>query len=306
MKAQLTNSIACPLCGKDNYKEVYPSTLTKKDFDSQNIKKNLKNTLDNYKKHSRIVRCNECYMVYTNPLENFAQLLKGYEDVVDEEYVKTESFRKILLKEHLERIEKFTTPGRVLDIGCFAGFFLEIAKKRSWKVHGIEPSTWATEIAKRKKITIIADDIENVSLKPNTYDLITMWDVIEHLPNPRKVLQTCHKAMKKNGIIALGTPNIESLVATLLKKNNPYLIRMHIMFFSPKTLRRLLEEEGFTILKVYSYGRTFPLSYVLDRIAINSTLYKKVKKFVNSSKFLSQKVIHVNIGDSFGIIAQKK
>jgi hypothetical protein len=112
--------------------------------------------------------------------------------------------------------------------------------------------------------------------------------------------------MKKNGIIALGTPNIESLVATLLKKNNPYLIRMHIMFFSPKTLRRLLEEEGFTILKVYSYGRTFPLSYVLDRIAINSTLYKKVKKFVNSSKFLSQKVIHVNIGDSFGIIAQKK
>lgn len=305
MKNQYARAIACPLCKKDTYTVLFPSSLTKKDFNPEIIKANLKNTLDNYKKHSRIVKCTYCHMVYTNPLENFSLLLKGYEDVVDEEYIKTEQYRKILLHQHLRRVEKYIERGKILDIGCFAGYFLEIAKEQGWKAYGIEPSKWARAIAKKKNLQVIGDDIETIELAKNQYDVITMWDVIEHLPDTSAILKKCHRSLRKKGIIALGTPNIESIVAKITKNNNPYLIRMHILFFSPKTLTRFLEEAGFTVLNVYSYGRTFPIAYILDRITIQNKYYKKIKSFIRSIPFIANFAIHINIGDSFGIIAQK-
>jgi 2-polyprenyl-3-methyl-5-hydroxy-6-metoxy-1,4-benzoquinol methylase len=301
---QQSNPVLCPLCQSNLYTVLFPSTLTKKDFNPDVIAKNLTNTLDNYKKHSRIVRCLVCQLVYTNPMENITSLLKGYKDVVDTEYIITEKYRKVVLLEHLEKIQEYKKNGRMLDVGCFAGFFLEVAKKSGWKTYGIEPSIWASEIAKKRKIKIISKSIEAAKFT-HRFEVITMWDVIEHVKDPYEVLKKCYDALEKDGIIAIGTPDISSVVATILGKNNPYLVRMHLLFFSPKTLETMLENIGFTVIKKYKYGRIFPLSYIFDRIKINHPLYKLCKRYISAIGFISNLPIRLNLGDSFAIIARK-
>src|SRR3990172_401278 len=104
MKPKMLLKVRCHLCGADEYKILFPSTLVKNDFNPSIIKDDLKNTLGNYKKHSRIVKCEICGFIYTNPMEDIDKLLKGYRDVIDPEYLKTEKYRKILSLEHLNNI----------------------------------------------------------------------------------------------------------------------------------------------------------------------------------------------------------
>lgn len=297
--------ISCPLCGTNKYKILYPSTLTKDDFDITVLKNHLKNTLDDYTKHGQIVRCKKCSLVYTNPMENLSYILEGYKEVVDEEYLKTEKFRKLLLLDHLDTIEKLKKRKKLLDVGCFAGFFLELAKKRGWKTFGIEPSTWASAIAKKKGATILGNDIETTKLPSNFFDAVTLWDVIEHLAHPNNVIKIIHKSLKKGGVIALATPNIDSLLAKILGSRYPFLIRMHLILYSPKTLRRLLEAHGFQIIYTGNYSRVFPISYILDRIRVNNKVFQKFKKYVTSIPKIAKHPIGLTLGDTF-IMATKK
>ena len=188
---------------------------------------------------------------------------------------------------------------------CFVGFFLELAKERGWKTAGIEPSRWAKKIAEKKGIKIIGNNIEKTKIPANTFDVITLWDVIEHLSDPQKVVKIIHKSLKKDGIVAIGTPNIDSIFAKLLKENYPYLIRMHIVLFSPRTLRKLLEENGFSVIKTSTYGRLYPLRYVVERIQSNNFLFKFIKKIILSNKLLSNSIFHIDLKHEFVMIAKK-
>lgn len=300
------NFINCPLCKSNSYSVLYKSNLTSKDFDPNIISNNLKNTLSDYRKHGQIVRCNTCNLVYSNPREHMEPLLKGYRNVIDKEYIKTQVYRKILLSEHLLKVEQFKKRGTLLDVGCFVGLFLELAKQKKWKVFGIEPSIWAVKIAKKRGIKILGERIEKAKLKSNFFDVITFWDTIEHIADPKTVLKTAHKALKKDGIIAISTPNIESLFAKILGKYYPLLIRMHVILFSPKTLSRLLEETGFEIIYSKNYARTFPLYYILERIKVAEFFFKKMKSFIDSYPKVANFPIRLNFMDAFIILAKKK
>lgn len=298
--------INCPLCfAKENYRVLYQSTLEKKDFTPFAIRNHLKNTLGDYRKHGRIVKCNNCNLVYVNPLEDALSLFKGYKEVVDYEYLKMERYRKILLTNHLRTVEEFKKPGKLLDVGCFTGFFLELAQEQGWETWGIEPSIWAKIQAKKRGIRIIGEDIGNIGLKKSFFDTVTLWDVIEHLPYPKKTLKNIRSCLKNKGVLAIGTPNIESFVAKILKGKFPFLGRMHLMLYSPKTLKRLLQQSGFDILCVKSYGRIYPLYYILERLKINNPLYNKFEGFIKSKKSIANLPINLNIGDSFVMVARK-
>lgn len=298
-------NVQCPLCGKQKYSVLHKSTLTKEDYDLNKLAENLKNTLNNQRKYGQIVKCLNCNLVYTNPQEDLKDLMEGYEKVVDNEYLQTEKFRKILSKKHLDVILKFKTSGTMLDVGCFSGFFLELAKNAGWEGYGLEPSKWAKKISQKKGIKILGGDIEKTKLKENFFDVITLWDVIEHISNPKVALKKIHTILKKDGIVAIGTPDIESLVAKILGSKNPYIIRMHLIYFSPKTLRRILEEEGFKVIYQGTYGRTFPLSYILKLFKFKHSFFDSMKNKLSLIPFLSKIPITLNLGDSVMMIAKK-
>lgn len=297
--------INCPLCKEKKYKILYKSTLIRSDFTLDSITKEFKNSLSNYTKHGQIVKCSSCNVVYVNPVENFKLYNNAYEDVVDDEYLKNQKFRKILAQNHLNRLEKLMKRGSILDIGCFAGFFLEIAKQHGWKVYGIEPSRWASEYATKKGIKIIGKDIRKTKIESNFYDAITMWDVIEHLSDPVEAIEKAKRGLKKNGLIAIGTPDADSLLFKILGGHHPYFIRMHLILFSPETLGKLLEQKGFEIQQIYKYGRTYPINYFLDRIETKIKFTKYLRK-LTKFKFFDEYPITLNLRDEFTIIARKK
>lgn len=299
--------VKCPLCKSADYSILYKSTLTKRDFRPDVIVKNLKNTLDDYRKHGQIVKCRGCTLVYVNPQEDILALMKGYEQVIDKDYLETESYRKILSKQHLQTVEKYMKKGKMLDVGCFVGFFLQLAKNNGWEVYGVEPSSWAIKEAKKRKIRIIGKVIDDIRTKKYFFDVITLWDVIEHLPNPHSTLTNIHALLKKGGIIALGTPNIESLFyAKVLRGNCPFLVRMHVILYSPQTLSLLLNKYGFEVIEVQPYSRTFPVYYLLERIRINNRLFNTCKRILKKITFLMNLQITLPFNESFVMIARKK
>lgn len=269
------------------------------------IRNNLKNSLDDYTKHGQITRCTNCSLVYVNPQENLARLLKGYEEVIDPEYIETEKHRKHILFSHLKKIEQWKKKGKLLDVGCFAGYFLSLAKENGWKPYGIEPSLWARKIAKKHGALIIGKDIGVTKLPKNFFDAVTLWDVIEHLPDPKKIILRIYNSLKPGGIIALATPNVDSLFAKILGAKCPFFIRMHLVLFSPQTLQQLLEGCGFRVISRSYYGRVFPVSYIINRIRGENVIIRIVKKGINAIPFIGDVPVRMNFHDSFLMIAQK-
>ena len=149
--------------------------------------------------------------------------------------------------------------GRLLDVGCGLGYFLAGAtadqKSSGWFLAGVETSRPACDYALRKLglSDIYCGSITAAGYPDNSFDLVTLWDVIEHLPDPRPVLSAIRRALKDGGGVFLATPNINiQLPKARLKKffkgGRPghYLeARDHLHNYSPQTLRRLLEECGF-------------------------------------------------------------
>jgi len=297
------SKISCPLCNSNDYEIMFKSTLQKMDYSDKVLQLHLKNSLDDFTKHGRIVRCKMCMLVYVNPQENQKQILKAYGNVVDEEYLKTERFRKLLFKKHLNQLLKYRQSGRLLDIGCFCGFFLELAQKKRFKTYGIEPSLWASNEAKRRGVRIIGKSLNEI--KKQKFDVITLFDVIEHLGNPKKELSKIHKALVRDGIMVIGTPNVESLTVKLLGSHHPFFIRMHVVLFGERTIARILENTGFTIKQITYYGRTYPLVYYMEKLSPLLPFSNYLIKLISIFPALAQLPITINFKDELLVIAQR-
>ncbi|MCH8004062.1 MAG: class I SAM-dependent methyltransferase [Nanoarchaeota archaeon] len=246
-----------------------------------------------------IVKCKNCDLIYVNPRLKFNELEKIYKNKI---YFNNQSFKdtnytfygyeNYLLEKkdiiytfirRLNVIEKYKKPGTLLDIGCALGFFLELALKRGWKARGIEISKVAAGYAKKhQKSPVFNGTLEEVNYKKESFDVITIFDVIEHVPNPKKTILQIKNLLKPGGIISITTPNIGSLPAKILGKKWEEVrrVREHIYYFSDKTLNRLLKESGFKILKIESAGRYFSVESAVRRLNIYSSTLSGI-----SSKF---------------------
>lgn len=298
------SKISCPLCNSNASEILFKSTLGKKDYSNELLRLHLKNSLNDFTKHGQIVRCKKCALVYVNPQENQMKILKAYGDVVDEEYLKTEAFRKLLFKKHLKQLMKVKKNGTLLDVGCFCGFFPELAKSKGFRTYGVEPSLWASGEARKRGVKLVGKSLNDV--KSRKFDIITLFDVIEHLGNPKKELKKINKSLTKNGIVVIGTPNVESLTVKILKSRHPFFIRMHVVLFGEKTISEMLRQTGFTVEQITYYGRTYPLSYYLEKLGPLLPFSHHLIKLINTFPKLAQLPITINLKDELLVIARKK
>jgi len=161
----------------------------------------------------------------------------------------------------LEAIARHARGGRLLDIGCGTGIFCHLARGYGWQPEGLDDAEAARIFAReRYGLDVRPGNFERLDLPAAAYDLVTMWDVIEHSRAPRRLLQAAHHTLVPGGLVALATPNqrnVMELVAGPLYRltggrvTGPlekfYLIE-HFLYFTPATLGRLLEETGFEVL----------------------------------------------------------
>lgn len=198
-------------------------------------------------------RCAACALVYLWP--HPANLLCTYHtDYYHERSIFTATpLNAFLHHRYLKQLESFVPDShrRLLDIGCGTGYFLDIARGRGWQVEGVDISPEAVQYARSHyRLTVHQGDAFQLPPCGDTYDAITFWDVLEHVPNPLEQLFQAHRLLKPGGVLAVSTPNVLGFSTRLAGRGssifNPY---EHLYYFSIQTLRALLIKAGFRMLR---------------------------------------------------------
>lgn len=299
--------INCNLCGSNETTLLYPSTLLEDENPSRNVEA-LQCTSLGYGIHGPIVRCQHCGMVYINPRPNRSDVLDNYEEVVDELYVLEREGRVLTFQRHLRPMEQIVGPPngkRLLDVGCHIGVFVDVAQQREWDAWGVEPSRWATTQAQAQGLKVVNGTLATTSFEDASFDVITLWDVIEHVPDPKAELRQVHRLLKQDGAVVIHTIDIASPFARIMGHRWPWLMEMHLYYFSPHTLRRMLEEVGFEVIHSSPQGRYLRLGYLVSRLQPYSNLLHRLLDAITTRLGLRGLTVPINLGDLFTMYAQK-
>jgi 2-polyprenyl-3-methyl-5-hydroxy-6-metoxy-1,4-benzoquinol methylase len=176
----------------------------------------------------------------------------NFEKLVAKEYSRR---RKRKLRAEALQYRRYHITGRILDIGCGLGGFLQAAMELGWQYpEGIEIAPQAAEYV-RKFFPVQTQPIEEVYYEANRFDLVRLNNVIEHLPSPKALVRAVHRILRPGGLFAFSTPNFDSLSVAIWGRDWPYFGgKDHIYLFGPKTLTRLLEDSGFRAIRTRTKG----------------------------------------------------
>ncbi len=301
----LSEEIACNLCGAHDAALLFPSTLTNTTPNASDFRC----TSAAYGVHPPIVRCRRCDLVYANPRWDSSLVEESYSVVQDPTYVEEREGRVLTFSRNLKPLEDLvgatTTLRRLLDVGCHIGVMVELAQKRGWDAWGVEPSTWAAEQARARGLHVITGTLSDAPVPENFFDVVTMWDVIEHLTDPAAELRNVHRVVKPGGIFAIHTIDIESMFARVMGNRWPWLMEMHLYYFSPRTLSKMLEQSGFQVIRSSAQGRFLRLGYFATRIEpYSKPLYRALNAIVTRMNW-GGVAIPVNFGALFTLYARK-
>jgi 2-polyprenyl-3-methyl-5-hydroxy-6-metoxy-1,4-benzoquinol methylase len=211
-------------------------------------------TLKGYEKHD-LVKCSSCSFVFMRAIPSADELNAHYSRYTynSEKYLSPITIKSYNLL--LDEFERYRKSNRILDVGCGAGFFLDQAKKRGWEVYGTEYSTRAVEVCKAKGINMKEGVLQRKNFDEADFDVITSFEVIEHINNPIKEVDEIYAILRKGGLFYCTTPNFNSLLRFYLKDDyNIISYPEHLCYFTNQTLHKVLKKAGFVRDKMLSTG----------------------------------------------------
>lgn len=277
MEAVITKTfVPCAVCGSISQELFYEDELCDEippvDYAfSQRTRKTF-----------RIVQCKCCRHIFTNPMPHLSGC---YADTIDKVYVESSHQRYVTAHQAVSRILKFCQGGRLLDVGCNTGIFLDEAKKY-FDVRGLEISAWAAKIASQRH-QIYQNPLSDLNLN-TTFDVVTLWGVIEHFEDPFLELNLIYKALVPNGLCVIYTGDVSAWLPRLLKKRWWWYQGMHLHYFSKNTLSRLVRRCGFEVIGFETYCAYFQLfslassisRYRIGRLFVPILQLPKLKKML--------------------------
>ena len=227
-----------------------------------------------------LLRCRDCGLgwwnwssfdpsrFYDRDYFQSASAARGYSD-----YGALEPGLRRTARGRLRRLDRWnaagrrTSPPRLHDLGCGTGVFLDEARRAGYRVSGVEVSAYAAEQARDRDLEVAVGLVETVPIEPASLDVITMWDVIEHLRDPVAAIRDAARGLKPGGVAALSTGDIASWCARLTgQKWHLFNLPEHLYFFTPRSLALLLESAGLVLRQTVREVNWVPLHYVAERL----------------------------------------
>lgn len=257
-----------------------------------------------------LIKCNNCGLVRAKGFYTKRELSKLYKKdyFFGSEYNNYINDRSALEKNFKHRIKYLEdnkwldSNSKVLELGCAYGFFLNLIKNKVNFLQGIDINKEAVVYAKNE-LGLNVKCVDYLKYNDNIkYDLVCLWDVIEHLQHPEKVLKKINTDMKKGGKLILTTGDIGSLLA-IVQKNKWRMIHppTHIFYFSKNTISSILNKCGFQVVSI-NYRPTYRnLGSVLNQVFVKKTQYKKFINKLNIKKL----IFGVNTFDIMEVVAVK-
>lgn len=200
-----------------------------------------------------LCNCNACGMVFARRIPTDNELLTYYKNYGVNNYLSPLTIKRY--NELLDKFEPYRKTNKLLDVGCGIGFFLLEAKKRGWEVYGTELSHDSAQVCTEKGIKIHEGTISTSNFGDQSFDIITSFEVIEHIYNPQTELIEFNKLLRSGGLVYITTPNFNSLLRNRLgPKYNVIAYPEHLAYFTPKTLKKLFKDFGFSRLHLHTTG----------------------------------------------------
>lgn len=267
----------------------------------------------------RVVRCQGCGLVYTLPRLDADELAAMYQTAYwqshqakDFGYTDYLADRELYLATFRMRREVITSrkpePGRVLDVGSAAGFFLKTMAEIGWECHGIELSE---QMAAKSREQFDLDGVRAGSLldlevEKGSFDVVTFWDVIEHLEDPIPHLQRACELLKPDGFLIIETQNVESRFARLMGRRwQHYKMAEHLYHFGPRTVATLLDRAGLSIEEntPRRAGKKISFDFLVERLG---KVHPALSFLASPLRLIGKRSLYVNLFDEMLIVARRK
>jgi SAM-dependent methyltransferase len=245
-------SVPCAVCNGRDFASIFPGTITELDAEPEAFFSSSRSSAG----YLPIVRCRACGLVQSNPRDDVATLASVYERLADHVYDTEDANRDFDAKAHLALVARNQKPpGRLLDVGCATGIFVARAAEAGFQTVGLDASRWAIDRARNRAPHAMfeAGTLESVRL--------------EHVDSPKLVLEQVRGLLRPGGAVFLSMPNAASIVAKVMGRNWVLLLREHLWYFSPETIRRLLVQSGFAAIEHRSKSVSFSLANVAGRLS---------------------------------------
>lgn len=251
----------CPICGGKQH-NIYLST---KDYFLSG-------------EEFRLMQCAQCNFIFTSPRPNDDDLGQYYQS---ENYLSHHAkgfsplrlayqiLRKKNIRNKYKLIQHYVPKGSVLDIGCGTGEFLYFFKQKGWKTQGIEPNETARTFAAKHWSIEVNDEPHISTFKNENFDVVTMWHVLEHVPDINERMKQIYRVLKKGGYAFIALPNYLSWDAQYYKKYwAAWDVPRHLYHFSERNIIQLSEKQGF------KYVKSHPMKWDSYYISLVSEQYK--------------------------------
>jgi 2-polyprenyl-3-methyl-5-hydroxy-6-metoxy-1,4-benzoquinol methylase len=264
----------CPGCGQNDFEVLFESNM--KSSDSQKGIETVYMLPEH--KHGRHVKCKNCHLIYVNPIEKASKINGDYSKMGNPDAPIIRESRLRAAKSQLGLIKNYKNGTTLLDVGCGEGFFLFNASKAGYTAKGIDISQDAAEYARREfGLNVEAKPFKELQFPENYFDVVTLWQVLEHVPYPLTILKEVHRVLKPGGMLAVSTPDVGGILARIFRTKWWNISRLHINQFTSKTLKRMLENAGFENVFPASYWECIDLSMLLTIMLKYVKVYKQSK-----------------------------
>lgn len=166
----------------------------------------------------------------------------------------------------LRHLEEFVAPGRLLDVGCWTGSFVEAAVARGWDASGVEPSSWAVGEARARGLDVRQGELEDVDVPDRSLRAVAVCDVLEHLEDPGPAVGRIASLLEPDGAVYLTVPDAGSSLARMMGRRWWSVLPMHLQYFTRTSMLLLLAEHDLHAVHVGTHTKVFTARYYAERV----------------------------------------
>lgn len=205
-----------------------------------------------------LAKCQQCSFVFSRKKPSTEELAAYYDQYFYGDNNYSSPITRKRFEELLDTFEPYRKNNRLLDVGCGSGDFLMAARDRGWDCTGTEFSPKAVEICQKKGLNVVQGNLKSFAGKFNEFDVITSFEVVEHINTPQEEIKYINKNLRSGGLFYLTTPNFNSLIRMFLgNRYDAIVFPEHLSYFTPRTLQFLMKNTGFQKIRLITTGFSF-------------------------------------------------